>query len=222
MSYQNASTLADRVDALEMVLHLLSEKDRKFAQDLISGKWGYRTKKTLSHKQAEWVDELTKRAVAPKSTEPKPVAQVGGFQKVYDLFAAASKKLRFPKIRLQVGEQPVVLAVAGQKSSQPGVVNVTDGGPFGANKWFGRVATDGSWQQGKSYPETAEVAKLLQALADDPVKTAREYGKLTGACCFCGLVLTDKQSVAAGFGETCAKNYGLLKQYKEAESLLAA
>lgn len=210
------SPLADRVQALEMALPLLPAKDHVFAKSLIQSFAKY---KSLSPKQAPWVDTMLSRALGTEPPKPAPT-QVGNFQKVYDIFAQAQKKLKYPKIKLAVGDCPVVLAVAGAKSSQPGVVNVTDGGPFGANKWFGRVAKDGSWNQGKSFPETAAVAEILAKLADDPIKTAREYGKLTGCCCFCNKLLTDPQSTAAGFGETCAKNFGLFAAYKEAEVLL--
>lgn len=35
-----------------------------------------------------------------------------------------------------------------------------------------------------------------------------EVGKETGNCCYCGLELTDPDSVARGYGPVCAKNYG--------------
>ena len=220
MSLYSAATLKDRVDALELALPLLPEKDRSFAGDLIAGKWGFRTKGTLSPKQAGWVDTLIERAMKPAPSEPVAPAQVGSFQKVYDIFATAAKHLKYPKIKLLVGDCPVVLQVAGKQSKQPGVVNVTDGGPFGSNKWFGRVEKGGSWQQGKQYAESAQVAEILHKLAEDPIKTAREYGKLTGCCCFCNKVLSDPQSVAAGFGETCAKHFGLFSAYKEAQPII--
>lgn len=221
MSTFTAATLVDQINALELALPLLPEKDRDFAKSLIDGKWGFKTKGTLSPKQVYWVVTLLERAMAG----PKPAAeptQVGNFQKVYAIFATAAKKLKYPKIKLVVGDCPVVLQIAGPKPKQPGVVNVTDGGPFGSNKWFGRVAKDGSWQQGKQYDESAKVADILGKLAEDPIKTAGEYGKLTGCCCFCNKVLSDPQSAAAGFGATCAQNFGLLSAYKQAKPVLQA
>lgn len=43
----------------------------------------------------------------------------------------------------------------------------------------------------------------------DPVKFARGYGKAFGNCMFCRKALSDPQSVAVGYGPTCAATYGL-------------
>lgn len=47
----------------------------------------------------------------------------------------------------------------------------------------------------------------LQALAENPQKVAREYGKLLGVCCFCGLTLTDERSTEVGYGPVCATRW---------------
>lgn len=214
------NVLADKVNALEMALPMLPEKDRNFASDLICGKWGFKTKGTLSQKQVYWVDTLLARAL-----DDKPQAQaslsVGSFAAVYALFEKAKAVLKFPKIRLAVDGFPVVLSLAGAKSKTPGVVNVTDGEKFGFNKYYGKVDKEGEFKPGfKQFDESGKVVGILSALAANPIKVAKEYGSLTGYCCFCNKALTDEQSVAAGFGPVCAKNFGLWGAYKNAEGVL--
>lgn len=205
--------LKDQVEALEVAMTLVPEKDRVFASSLVST---YKKYKGLSPKQAPWVQTLLSRAlnIAP----PQVTESVGNFDAVYSLFAKAKQQIKFPKIRLQLYGQPVVLALAGAKSKVPGVVNVTDGRPFGQNRWYGRVDQEGNWSKPAAlYNESPDVEKLLKALADDPVDTVGKYGKLTGSCAFCNLQLKDAQSVAAGYGPQCAINFGLSAQYKAAK-----
>lgn len=213
------ATLKDRIDALELALPLLNDKDRQFAQDLIDGKWGFRLRGSLSPKQVNWVDILTKRALT--TTTAPEAKKVGDFSAVYALFAKAKEHIKFPKIRLLIQDLPLCLSLAGPNAKQPGTVNVTDGEKFGSNRFFGRVNKDGSFTPGFAQANEAEtVANILTMLAADPIATAREHGKLTGYCCFCNKSLSDAQSVSAGFGPTCAKTYGLFEQYKQAEKIL--
>jgi hypothetical protein len=51
--------------------------------------------------------------------------------------------------------------------------------------------------------------KSLYFLNDCPQEAAKNYGRLTGRCCFCQLPLTRSESIAAGYGPVCAGNYGL-------------
>jgi hypothetical protein len=128
---------------------------------------------------------------------------------VYALFEQAiSHKLKWPKIRLQTPfGLPVVLARAGERSKYFGQIMVTDGGPFAANRYFGRIDSHGLFHATDS--ATREVFVVLLKLATSPVETAREYGMLTGNCCFCNLKLTDARSTANGYGPVCAEHYGL-------------
>lgn len=56
---------------------------------------------------------------------------------------------------------------------------------------------------------TDEHKATLNAIAADPSKVARDYGKETGSCCCCGRELTDPTSIAMGIGPVCADNWGL-------------
>lgn len=197
---------------LEKVLDKLPAKDRLFACDMLNSVRKYNS---CSEKQLYWIIELAKRADAPI----KQAISVGSFEGVKALFARAQQNLRHPKINLAIGDQPIELSVAGPKSKAPGTINVTDGGPYGANIWFGRVTEAGSWEASNKSNSDA-VVELLTELAADPAGVAGKYGRLSGRCCFCNRKLTDEQSTAAGFGRTCAKNFGLLDQWNEAVAVL--
>lgn len=122
--------------------------------------------------------------------------------------AKADKKLKFPKIRFDFEEGRIRISVAGPNSRTPGAIMVTDGGPYGANVFYGRVHTDGRWEPARDgAPEW--VVAALHGLAKDPAGYAKVYGQRFGNCCFCGLDLRDGRSVAVGYGPICAENYGL-------------
>ena len=154
----------------------------------------------LSPKQWEWVEKLS----APR---PEPTTSAG-FGRIVRLLHSAREHLQYPKITLQTERgQTVKLHVAGERSKYAGQVQVTDGGAFGNNRYFGRISEDGEYTESRDVDES--VRALLVALAGDPVGVAASYGHASGNCCFCVRELTDARSLTVGYGPTCAKNYGL-------------
>lgn len=189
------------------LLPSLSAGDRSFASSLIS-KGGARG---LSGPMRYWVFELIKRA-ENKDKAPNVVDLAGDFGPVFALFDKASEKLKYPKVRISTDKgEPVVMNVAGPRSKYPGYLNLSDGGPFGANEWYGRVSPDGKWEvPRKDYGEKmVRVAKLLKAFGEDPAGVAEAYGKMSGCCSFCARALSDERSLKVGYGPVCAENYGL-------------
>lgn len=214
----DAAVLQDKTMALSLVLDKLPAKDRGFAESLLNG---YAKYGNLSEKQLYWVDTLTARALGRNvAPEVAPVA-VGNYAKVYELFKTAKAKLKYPKIALMDADgNPVVMYISGATSKVPNTLNVTDGGPFGANKWYGRIAEDGTWAPNANLGRLGKVEDVLKEFGENPLEVAAKYGKLTGRCAFCSKKLTDEQSVAAGFGKTCAANYNLTAEYKAAVPLI--
>ena len=198
----NAAQVAN-IEALEQVIAKLGQRDRDFAGDLLSNfrRWG-----NLSDKQMHWVDTLTQRATAPAAT-PQAAVTVD-VQRIQELFDRAAQKLRRVKINLQDAEgNPVVFARAGQQSKYVGQVLLTDGKPFGQNRFYGRIDVDG-----KFYPTRyagASVVALVTEFAAEPEAVAGKYGRLTGACCFCAHGLKDDRSLEVGYGPICADRFGL-------------
>lgn len=201
-----------QIAALKRHIGNVSAHQKGFAESLI---YQYETKKKLSDKQWFWVGKLldgASTAGVPDFTESK--VSVGSMQGLIDLFKTANKKLKFPAIMLQTPTgQPVKLALAGPNSKTPGYVQVSDGGPWGQNTWFGRVSPTGEWEKSNTSKSNEDVARvvenLLRAMSADPAGTASAHGKLTGRCCFCNKGLEDEKSTSVGYGPVCAKNYGL-------------
>lgn len=189
------------VDALVAVLDKLGTRDKEFAGSLVANFHRYGN---LSDKQMPWVDTLTQRA-----TQPAPVALVQvNFQNIQDLFDRAGKKLKRVKVKLQTAAgQPVVFSRAGSMSKYAGQILITDGGPFGANKFFGRIDVTGEFFA--TVKATQDVCNLVKEFSDDPAETAGKYGRLTGGCSFCNHGLKDDRSLAVGYGPVCARNFGL-------------
>lgn len=217
MNEEIKDTMQAKVAVLESIVLQLQPKDRDFGLDLING---FKKKGFLSDKQWYWVDVLISRATGTEQSQVQ--VNVGDFTPVIELFKKAQKHVKYPKISLQVGAQPLQLSVAGSGSKAPGTVNVTDGRPFGNNIWFGRVTPAGEWKKGYASNEALDaVESFLKKFGAKPAEVAKEYGRLTGKCCFCNSPLTDERSTAAGFGPTCAKHYGLEEEWKQAQAVLA-
>jgi len=133
-----------------------------------------------------------------------------GFQPVVNLMHRIKDSgNEWPKVRLAFHEHPLHLSVAGDKARHPGCVNLTDGGSYGQNKWYGRITTDGIFSPAEAArnlePENKrELWALLKRLRDDDAEQVfAEYGKRFGVCCVCGRELTNEQSVEDGIGPVC-------------------
>lgn len=186
--------------ALETAIPKLGERDREFATSMLTGfeRFGRFTPKMLP-----WVHKLIERAERPDAgTE-----NIGGADLIAFMDRAADAGLKYPKVKLTADGEPLVISRAGSRSKAPGALNITDGGPFGDNVWYGRIDRDGTFTPGRAC--TDSVRKVLKALARDPARTAAAYGKRTGNCCFCRRDLEDYRSVSVGYGPVCAEKWGL-------------
>lgn len=194
---------------LETLLHThpYNEKAANAAYSLVSQyiKKGQHDN-SLTQPQWNFVASLIKQATTP--APQMETESVGDFAGVVELFTTAKGKLKYPKISMYgVNGETIQLSLAGAKAKKPGTINVTDGGPFGSNNWYGRVNTDGTWE--KSSKATDEIGGVLKELSIDPAAFATKYGHKHGACCFCNKSLTTEESTEAGYGPVCAKNWGL-------------
>lgn len=197
------ATQKPAVDALAAVIDQLGKSDATFAGSLIQNfsRWG-----RLSDKQMPWVETLTQRATAPKPT-PKVYANVD-FKPIQDLFDTASQRLKRVKIKTQDATgQAVVFNRAGANSKYAGQIMITDGQPFGQNKFFGRIDVTGEFFATRA--ATQQVCEAVEEFSNDPAGAAGRYGRLTGGCSFCNHGLKDDRSLAVGYGPVCARNFGL-------------
>lgn len=206
--------LSAAIDQLEASFDQLTDNQRKFADSLINGKWGYHARpEKFSAKQIACVksllDNINKKKQKNDDT-PHPTEQVGELKALYKMFQKARESgLKYPKLHLEINGHVVKLNMSGPKSKFPDQINATDGLPFGENKWYGRVDSEGNWTQGYSHPEMRDVGTLLRCMSHDPKATAEQFGHLTGNCCFCNRPLKDEKSTVVGYGPVCAKKWGL-------------
>lgn len=212
---------AGLIKELEQAIPMMTNaRDKEFAASMVSQ---YHKKGSLSMKQWPWVGKLIQHAICPEPEPAKMLVQVGDMNGLIKMFSVAQKHLKYPKITLktETGVR-VQLSVAGEKSKYKGQINVTDGGGFQSGTWYGRVDLNGVWEPSRNVDmnKMADISKLLMEMSINPAETAIKYGQLTGKCCFCNTELTHDKSTAVGFGETCAKHFGLHDQWKAATKVL--
>lgn len=199
MAYIPDSKEAAAVKTLKANLEKLADKDKSFATSLL----GQLEKKgTLSPKQWPWVVKLAARSTG----EVKPVVVVD-CAPLIAMFDTAAQAAKYPKITIKTDEGTVQLSRAGAKATVPGSINVTDGLPYGENKWFGRILLDGTWQMSGDVPQY--VVSTVKRLSADPAGMAKKYAKVSGHCCFCNTPIESDESMAVGYGPICAKKFGL-------------
>lgn len=74
--------------------------------------------------------------------------------------------------------------------------------------YYGKITRQAVWAPTDAGRYWA-VTELLEALAAGGVDYLAKVGIETGNCCFCGLDLTDPESVRYGYGPVCARKHGL-------------
>lgn len=161
-------------------------------------------KKPLSDKQVYWVQKLAKMPFEAKAA-PATV-EVSNFASVVAVFEKAGATLKQPRIRLELptGEK-VVLSLAPKTGNNPGFIYLKVGGEYA-----GKIAPSGAFTPYKLPTETlGAVQALFAALGSDPAAVAAAYGKETGNCCFCSIELSTAESLAVGYGPTCAEHFNL-------------
>ena len=158
----------------------------------------------LSELQVAWVHILVVEHEAPREAP----ASAATLKRVRDMIDLAGQSLQYPKVNLATESgQRVRLSRAGDRSRNPGQINITDGRPYGENTYFGKIDLEGNLLPSRSM--TPEVMDFLKEFDANPAACAMAYGHRTGACCFCSRALTDGRSVAVGYGPICAEKYSL-------------
>ena len=181
----------------ESIQTLKSMSDNNFAQSLVSQ---YLNKGYLSDKQIFWVNKLAQE----KNIKPDNNSVELG--KIAQLFQSAAARLKSPKITIAVNGVTVKLSLAGQNSRYPGSIHITDGRPYGANTYYGRITNGIFWPTNSC---NQAILDILGQLNGDPIATMQAYGVRSGNCGFCNKQLTDERSIVVGYGPICAKHWGL-------------
>lgn len=195
------NTNLDQLEQLSKVVELLNPKDRQFAESLLSQS----VVRHLSDKQHYWVGVLLEKAT--RKTPTVAVMECDTVSGIIELINR-NNKAKFPAIRFLVGEKELKLTKAGERARVPGSLNIVLVGET-EKTWYGRIHTNGEFEPSRAIEGREAVVAALKRVAADPEGEAREYGRKTGHCCFCGLTLDDERSLLMGYGPICAANYQL-------------
>ncbi len=157
------------------------------------------------------------------------------FPKIIELFDNAATELKFPSVTIAtaVTENTLYLTRTGSKSKlQTGSVAIRSQRQFNGSTYYGHIGRNGNWfpKQLTDYDKRvnnysvndwaelmAEVTDTLTAFNQDPSQYATAHGRKFNNCCFCALELTQKDSVAVGYGPVCAEKWGLPHEGMAAE-----
>lgn len=205
-----ASQINVMIHELREGIATIPKEKQSFAASLCQQ---HASKGYVSEKQAYWVGYLHGLLNGVPDFSEEEV-DLGEFKAINALFDNAAKKLKYPALTFTIipGHR-LQLKLAGPNSSQPGTINVTDGMPYGGNKWYGRISKEGKWSPSAMVQASTELKRnltmLLGKLGSNPAHLAKEHALLSGRCCFCNLELTDPKSVEVGYGPICAKNWNL-------------
>jgi hypothetical protein len=161
---------------------------------------------SLKKQQSEATTAQPSNNSMPSATAPVPSSNpVSNLKSLIDFFDRAAETLEKPTVQIVLNDKTIVVSRNSNSyiGKHPGVLNLNtwDG------LWHGRVNRDGTLFKSRDWQDW--VAAILEEFARAPQAIASQQGKTTGSCCFCSRVLTDARSLATGYGEVCAKHYGL-------------
>lgn len=159
----------------------------------------------LSPKQTAWAHVLVVECDGQTTAISLP--GIAGLLTVARENGAKAPKLTYPAGDANSTHR-IRFSTAGAGSQYHGDVQITDGGPFGDNEYYGRMdPATGTILTKRAIP--APVLALLQAIDADPTAFSKVAGWLTSTCCYCSRELTTAESRGAGYGPICAAKYSL-------------
>jgi len=170
-------------------------------------------KKRGSYTQAQipWLHVLVAQAEGVKT---KPQKDQGGYGPIHEHLMncrksreSGGKGLLNPMVGLKVGDQEVVLKLAGRNSRNRGKVSVASSHRFGEGDFYGWISEDGVFESRGAVPQ--EVYAILDRVVMDPSRVISEIGRESGRCCYCFAELSTVQSKIAGCGPVCGRNFAV-------------
>lgn len=137
---------------------------------------------------------LAQMVVGVDTTPARPETVVG---KLHAAMAAVNaKSIWLPNVKV---------TTAKANSTNPGALYLKDNDGV----YVGKVTADGVFKRAWEQNLTNEAKNELRQFVIEGAAYLANVGKETGQCCFCGLELTDPESVQRGYGPVCAKKHGL-------------
>lgn len=183
--------------------------NNEFAWSLYTGARKY---KKYTPNQIPWLHVLVAQHEGRPTKPNSGGSKISGFKAIHQHLLDCresrengGKGLLHPMVGLQVGDQQVVLKLAGARSKRNGCVSVASDHRYGHGDFYGWIDANGDLDT-KGIPQ--EALDILNRVAANPVQAIEEIGKESGRCCYCFAELTQVGSKIAGCGKTCADNYG--------------
>ena len=207
--------LSDQVEALNAAIPSLPAKDKDFASSLVLQ---FKTKGTLSEKQAYWVEKLAASVGAKLTHAPAKTYAPGAWEAFQAAVPPGAKKpavvlLANPTTALKISRRfpsTPYLKVAFQPISEGGKPKMA----FNHWSYCGAVREDDSFNpHGISGGALATTIGALEAFGEDMIEALKVTGQAFGICANCGRTLTHPTSVAFGIGPTCSAYLGLAAEY---------
>ena len=163
-------------------------------------------KKELSEKQLSCLVKMVKQA-RDGSKGLEKSGELPNIKGIYEFLNNA--KVTYPKIWLKLEDgTDFRVSKSGSRSKYDGQLQLSDG-VYGS-LYFGRIDQQGNiYLAYKGKARKNEIMTLLTNLVKNPEAIAKEYGRLTGNCCFCRKELSTDNSLEVGYGPVCAENFNL-------------
>jgi hypothetical protein len=162
----------------------------------VYGKNGY-----LTEKQIEVLKKILRDAISNQA-RAKNQGSIS-VDKIRELFKTPLENgLKYPKFT--VGDITLSLPTENSASYNKDAIYVRHDGVY-----VGKIM-DGKFMP-LSLPSTVRlsISDKLMAIAKDPRGEAVGHGHLHGNCSMCRKRLSDERSMKVGYGQTCAKNWGM-------------
>lgn len=203
----NVITPADRsaLDTLRNCADKLAPFDCERAKSLLAtlDKYG-----RISPAQWRLVHALAR--VATGAPVGRVRSTIGDLAPLMALFDRAKARLKRPSLIMGDGTGAAYrLNIAGPNARAPNTVNVVS---LVLGTWYGRILATGDFEASPRDATPVALIPALRAFASDPAKAAGAHAKATGRCMFCALAIgegDDPRARAVGYGEVCARNWGL-------------
>jgi hypothetical protein len=195
------SKLDDRQAAVAFTVRLQQAKENpsEFMSSLYS-QVRNRGINGISEAQRAWVHYFAGRHDVAEEVGKMPVEVDGTLiKKFFDEVQAKGSK---PVVHIRVEGRDIKLSPAKESSKNPGCIYIAAGPDY-----LGKITPDGKYMPTKLLFDG--LAEALVEFCKSPKEYAVKYGKITGRCCFCGLVLETRASIWNGFGPVCSEKWGL-------------
>lgn len=191
------------LESLKANLANLNAYEQGVAKDLIAKA----ESRPVSEKQAAYIESLARRA--SEGAKPKVAVTIEGIAKLFQTARTQGKSRVAILLETTATNETVRLSLAANGSGDIYIKSKTWKDEDGQGLYYGKLTKEGEFIPYRKRPTPSDLIPALTEFAGEPVTVAQRYARKTGACCFCGIQLTDERSLAVSYGPICANTFGL-------------